>query len=107
VYGVISCAVEQGTHDLGVRIALGAQRRDILTLVARQAMTLAFAGIAGTAEALLLTRAVTGMVFGVSATDAATFSAAPVVLAAVATLASYAPAHRAARVDPIVALRGE
>jgi predicted permease len=108
VYGVISCVVEQGTHDLGVRIALGAQRRDILTLVARQAMTLALAGIAaGTAGALLLTRAVAGMLFGVSATDAATFSAAPVVLAAVAALASYVPARRAARVDPIMALRGE
>jgi putative ABC transport system permease protein len=108
VYGVISCLVEQGTHDLGVRIALGAQPGDILGLVARRVMTLALAGIAaGCAGAWMLTRTMSGLLFGVSATDAATFAAAPVLLAAVAALASYVPARRATRIDPIAALHSE
>jgi len=108
VYGVISYLVSQGTHDIGIRIALGASRTGILALVVRQGMELAITGIAaGLAGALLLTRLMNTLLFGVSATDALTFSAVAVVLAGVALLASYVPARRATRLDPLVALRDE
>jgi len=108
VYGVISCLVRQDTRDLGVRIALGAQRRDILSLVVRQGMSLALAGIvAGTAGAFLLTRLMATLLFAIAPTDLATFAAAPTLLAAVAALACYLPARRATRLDPIQALRSE
>jgi predicted permease len=108
VYGVISYLVQQSTHDLGVRITLGAQRSDILRLVVTHGFQLAGAGIvAGLAGALALTRLLSSMLFGIGATDALTFSAVPLLLAAVAALASYLPARRATRVDPMTALREE
>ena len=108
VYGVISYLVTQGTHDIGIRIALGAPRAGILGLVVKQGMELAAVGIAaGLAGALLLTRLMNSLLFGVSATDALTFSAVAAVMAGVALLASYVPARRATRLDPLAALRDE
>jgi predicted permease len=108
VYGVISYLVSQGTRDIGVRMALGAQPANILRLVTRQGMELAGIGIAGgLIGALALTRVMAGLLFGVSTTDAVTFSAVAVILAAVAFVATLIPARRAIRVDPIVALRDE
>jgi predicted permease len=108
VYGVISYLVSQGTHDIGVRMALGAQRSNILRLVTRQGMELAGMGIAaGLIGALALTRVMAGLLFGISTTDAVTFSAVAVILAGVALVATLIPARRASGVDPIVALRDE
>jgi predicted permease len=108
IYGVMSYLVTQGTHDLGVRIALGASRGSILNLVVRQGMALASLGIAaGLVGALALTRVMSSLLFHVSATDAATFSGVALFVAAIALLASYVPAWRATRVDPLVALRDE
>jgi ABC-type antimicrobial peptide transport system permease subunit len=108
VYGALSYMVTQGFHDIGVRVALGASRRDILSLVVNRGMTLAGAGILlGILGAYALTRAMTALLFGVSAHDVATFFGAPLFLAAVALLACYVPARRAARVNPMVALRDE
>jgi ABC-type lipoprotein release transport system permease subunit len=108
VYGVMSHLVTQGTHDIGVRMALGAPRSTIVGLVLRQGMELTAAGIvAGLIGAAVLTRVMASLLFGVSATDIVTFSAVPVILTVIALLASYLPARRATRVDPIVALREE
>jgi ABC-type lipoprotein release transport system permease subunit len=108
VYGVLSHLVAQGAHDIGVRLALGAQRSHILRMVLRHGLQLTVAGVvAGLAGAVLLTRVMASLLFGVSATDAATFSIVPVILIATAALASYSPAYRATRVDPIIALRDE
>ena len=108
VYGVMSCLVTQGTHDIGVRIALGAGRRNILRMVVSQGVQLAATGIAlGLAGALALTRVMATLLFGVSTTDAVTFSLVPGFLAVVAIVASYLPAHRATKVDPMIALREE
>jgi ABC-type antimicrobial peptide transport system permease subunit len=108
IYGVISYLVTQGTHDIGVRIALGAQPRNIRGMVVRQGLELTAIGVAaGLVGAFLLTRVMSSLLFGVSATDAATFVAVAVFLAAVALLASYIPALRATRVDPMIALRDE
>jgi predicted permease len=108
VYGVMSYLVSQGTHDIGVRMALGASRSSILGLVMRQGLELTIAGIViGILGAVALTRAMASLLFGISATDLVTFSAVPVILAAVALLANYLPAWRASRVDPVVALREE
>ena len=108
VYGVLSHLVTQGTHDIGVRMALGAERRRILAMVLRQGMELTAVGVVlGLVGAMLLTRVMANLLFGVTATDLATFSAVPVVLIATAAIASYIPALRATRVDPVTALRDE
>jgi predicted permease len=108
IYGVMSYLVTQGTHDIGVRIALGAQRSSIAKMVVRQGMSVAALGIvAGLAGAAVLTRLMKSLLFGVSATDAVTFSSVAVFLALVALAASYVPALRAMRVDSLVALRDE
>ncbi|HUD99746.1 MAG TPA: ABC transporter permease [Bryobacteraceae bacterium] len=108
VYGVISYLVTQSTHDIGVRVALGAQPAQILSLVVRQGMALAAVGIAaGLIGAVALTRVMTGLLFGVSATDALTFASVAAILAAVVCAATIVPARRATGVDPMVALREE
>jgi predicted permease len=108
VYGVMSYLVSQGTHDIGVRMALGAQRSTILGLVVRQGLELTVAGIvAGLIGAVILTRVMASLLFSVSATDLVTFSAVPFILAATALVACYLPARRATLVDPVVALRDE
>ena len=108
VYGVMSHLVTQGAHDIGVRMALGAERGRILKMVLRQGLELTGAGIVvGLAGAALLTRVMASLLFGVSTTDLATFSVVPIVLIATAALASYIPARRATRVDPVTALRDE
>ena len=108
VYGVMSYLVAQSTHDIGVRVALGAQRGNIVGMIARQGAQLASIGIAaGLLGALLLTRVMAGLLFGVGARDALTFSIVALGLAAVAMLATYIPARRATGIDPMVALREE
>jgi len=108
VYGVISYMVTQRTHDIGLRMAVGAQQRNILGLVVKQGMALAAIGIvAGLVGAFSLTRVMASLLFGVSATDAVTFSAVTLFLVATALVASYVPALRAMRVDPVVALHYE
>jgi putative ABC transport system permease protein len=108
VYGVMSHLVSQGGHDIGVRMALGAQRRGILLMILRQGMELTAAGaIVGLLGAAALSRVMASLLFGVSTTDLVTFSTVPLILIATAMLASYVPARRATRVDPVVALRDE
>jgi putative ABC transport system permease protein len=104
----MSYLVTQGTHDIGVRMALGAPRSTIVRMVVRQGMELTVAGVVfGLIGAALLTRVMAGLLFGVSATDIVTFSAVPMILTAVALAASYLPARRAMQVDPVIALREE
>jgi predicted permease len=108
VYGVISYLVTQSTHDIGVRVALGAQPGHILSLVVRQGMALAAVGIlAGMIGAAALTRVMASLLFGVSATDTITFGLVAAILAAVVFAATVIPARRASGVDPMVALREE
>ena len=108
VYGVMAYLVAQGTHDIGVRMALGAQRSRIVRMVVRQGMELTGAGIVlGLIGAAALTRVMATLLFGVSATDVVTFSVVPLILVTIAMAASYLPARRATLVDPVVALREE
>jgi len=108
IYGVISYVVGQRTHEIGIRIALGAQYREVLRLTIGEGMKMAIVGVAiGVVVALGLTHLMVKMLFGVTATDPLTFAAVSVILSGVALVASYVPAHRAARVDPMVALRYE
>jgi putative ABC transport system permease protein len=108
IYGVIAYNVTQRTQEIGIRMALGAQRSDVLGMVVRQALLLAVAGIVlGGAGALVLTRLMEGLLFQVKPGDPMTFIVVSSVLAAVALLASYIPGRRATRVDPVIALRAE
>jgi len=108
VYGVMSHLVAQGTHDIGVRMALGAERRRIIGMVMQRGFELTASGLAlGLVGAALVTRVMASLLFGVSPTDWVTFLAVPFILAAVGLLACYLPARRATTVDPVVALREE
>ena len=108
LYGVISYLVGQQTQELGVRLALGAQRADVLLLVLSQGMKMTLGGVAlGLLAALGLTRLLEKMLYGVSATDLTTFTVIPLLLMSVALFACFAPAWRATKVDPLVALRSE
>jgi len=108
IYGVMAVVAVQRTKEIGIRMALGARRRDVLALVVRQGFALAAAGLViGVAGALALTRVLRSLLFSVTATDPAVFASIVGLLALVALLACYLPARRAARVDPMVALRHE
>ena len=108
LYGVIAYSVSQRTHEIGIRVALGGQREDILRLILRHGTRLALIGVTiGIAAALGLSRFLSSLLYGVKPTDPLTFVAVVVLLAMVSGAACYIPARRATRVDPMVALRYE
>jgi putative ABC transport system permease protein len=108
IYGLLHQSVVLRSRELGTRMALGAQPRDVLRLVVGQGMSLALCGIGiGLLAALGLTRFLSSLLFGVTATDPATFIAVPLLLLLVALMACYLPARRATRIDPMLALRCE
>jgi predicted permease len=106
IYGVMAYLVNQGTREIGIRMALGASQRNVLSLVVRQGMALAVSGmLIGLAAAFFLARLIRSQLFGVESTDPATFAAISALLLLIALLASYIPAQRAARIDPMASLR--
>jgi putative ABC transport system permease protein len=108
VYGITSYAVAQRTHEIGVRLALGAQLNDVLRLILRHGLMLTIIGAAiGMFGAYLATRAITSVLYGVSATDPLTFGLVSLLLIGVALIACYVPARRATKVEPLIALRNE
>jgi putative ABC transport system permease protein len=108
IYAVISYSVAQRTHELGVRMALGAQQLDVLKLVVKSSMKIVLIGVVlGLAGAYILTRVMSNLIFGISVTDPSTFISMSLLLIIIALLASYIPGRRATKVDPIIALRSE
>jgi putative ABC transport system permease protein len=108
LYGVIACSVSENTQQIGIRMALGAQRSDVFRLIVGQGVALTIGGVAiGLAAAYALTRLMSSLLFGVGATDPWTFGGVAVLLIGVASIACYVPARRAMNVDPMVALRYE